>query len=551
MMKKYRSAISKLLIAVLLVSVFSGLMPDIQAGAAGGRALDSSEASITDVTLTVDGNTITPDTPNNIPVSQTANVNLSIGWKLENVTDLQDGDYLEVDFPIEYFRGLTDLEAGELIVNGNVEIGTYIFTSAGKLRLTFNGTNLLNVGGTVTIEESKFQVPSTGNNPVAITFPVSGSAITYVKFAPSGVTSSITKDGSGNKDLNATGINWVIDVNKKLEPVNGAVVEDIISATLDFEPSSLKVYKLDVGLDGSVTDTGEELTGVTYTLEDSKLSINLGNIETAYRIKYSTQIKAEAMKTVSFSNTAEFKGIKDSQPALIGTANKTVNTPRGTALEKSGITDKQFNATNVTWTVFMNKNESLINEAVLKDTVPEGLILKDSNQDGTLDSEDILITPLVYSGGAWIAGGAAVPASDFTLIYTDNTTGTDELEVQFHQPVTTAYKIEYITDIIDSTKTSFRNSVDLYDESISGETPLNQTPVQAQVNIQRGPLLTKDGEWEIGYTDKYIEWTVDINKKEETITNPLLTDTIGAGLGTAENIRVNSQRRRQCNTYRT
>ncbi|MDF2801114.1 MAG: hypothetical protein K0S61_1017, partial [Anaerocolumna sp.] len=109
MIRKYRGTISKLLILVLLVSVFSGLMPGDQVYAAGGRALTSAEASITSVTLTVDGKNITPDQPNSTPISQTSNVDLSFDWILENVTDFQSGDYLEVDFPVEYFWGLTDI----------------------------------------------------------------------------------------------------------------------------------------------------------------------------------------------------------------------------------------------------------------------------------------------------------------------------------------------------------------------------------------------------------------------------------------------------------
>lgn len=538
MFKKYRSSISKLLVLVLLVSVFSGLMPGNQVYAADVRALTSAEAAITSVTLTVDGKAITPDQPNSEPISQTANVDLSFGWRLENVTNLQRGDYLEVDFPVQYFVGLTGIENGLLKINGNTVIGKYEFFDTGKLRLTFEETNLLNVEGTVNISGSQFKVPSSGSNPVAVTFPVSGSAITYVKFAPNGVTSSIGKDASADKELNATQINWQIDVNKKLEQIIAAVVEDAIPAGLDFDSASLKVYKLNVGLDGNVSDTTEELDNVTYTQEGDKILIHLGDIDSAYRIKYTTGINSAGVKEKSLTNTATFQGVKNGQPVTIGTVSKKVDNPRGAVIEKTGNTDKQINPTKVDWTIYINKNESTVTGAAIRDTIPDGLKLRDRNSDTKIDSKDIMITPISYEGGTWVVTGAAISANDFTTTYTENTTGSDKLEIQFHQPITSAYKVEYTTNIMDSGKTSFTNSANLYDVSTSEEILLNTTPAKATVNIVRGPILTKAGQETIDYNQKYIDWTVDINKKEEIIRNPVLTDHIGAGLGTAENIKI-------------
>lgn len=538
MIFKCRGTISKLLIIALLVSIFSGLTPGNLVYAAGGRALTAEEASITSVTLTVDGKNITPDQPNTTPISQTAKVDLTFNWKIDNVTDFMSGDYLEVDFPVDYFTGLSGIENGKLEINGNSVIGKYEFFDTGKLKLTFFDTNLLNVSGSVTITGTKFKIPASGSNPVKITFPVSGSAITYVKFAPNGVTSSVTKDGNADKALNATKIDWQIDLNKKLEQISSAVIEDKLESYLDFDAASLKVYKLNVGLDGVVSETTEELEGVTFSQEGDKLLIQLGDIDNAYRIKYTAGINAAGVKEASLTNTATLKGIMNGQSVTVGTDTKTISNPRGAIIEKSGNTDKQINPTKVDWTVYINKNEAVVTGAAIRDTIPEGLVLRDKNNDSKLDSKDIIIIPISYEGGGWVVTGSAISAEDFTATYTDNATGTDKLVIQFVQPINSAYKVEYTTNILDSAKTSFTNEANFYDVSGTEEILLNKTPVKTTVSILRGPILTKTGEVTIDYNQKYIDWTVDINRKEEIINNPVLTDNIGAGLGPAENIKI-------------
>ncbi|SHO48494.1 collagen binding domain-containing protein [Anaerocolumna xylanovorans] len=521
--KKIKSSISKMLVFVLLLSLCGGSLPGTLAYAAGEpRQLSPEEAYITSVALKVNGVEINSGNVNQDPIGQDSTVDLFINWKLANTNPINEGDYMEVDFPVQYFDGLNEA------VNGNLnssqgDIGTYSFSDDGKLRLTFKATVQLDIEGTVILSQVPFKIPASGSNPVEITFPVSGSAITYVKFQPKNISDTLTKKGAANANLNASYIDWEVDLNQKLEHITNAMVEDSIPENLTLEESSLEVYKLEVGLDGAKIVTGSAITGITNTGSGGELKIALGEIDGAYRIKYRTTIDPAGIGQTSFTNEVKLSGQKPGAPeGFLEKKSATVSTPRGAVLKKGVELDRSYNPNSINWTVYVNLSETTINKAIIKDTLPAGLELPGS----------VKITPIKYNGSGWVDDGGALSAAEYTAEIDAN-----PIKITFNNQINRAYKLEYTTDITNRTKTSFTNSADIYDTSET--TPLNQKPETAKADITRGVYLTKLGDdSHIDYEDKYIDWTVDINKREESINAPKLTDKIGDGLGIPTDFKI-------------
>ncbi|SHL05807.1 Uncharacterized surface anchored protein [Anaerocolumna jejuensis DSM 15929] len=510
--KKIKISISKLLVITLLLSLCVGALPGMAYAEEESRQLSPEEAYITSVVLKVDGVEITADNVNQDPIGQNSQVELSINWELADSTNINTGGYIEVPFPVQYFQGLSGYEGGPLVSNGET-IGNYSFSNNGNLKLTFNATTQLNVKGTVTISGLNFTIPSGESNPVQIVFPVSGSAITYVKFQPKNVDKTLTKKGNANSNLNASYIDWEVDLNKKLEHITNAVIEDSIPENLILDENSIEIQKLAVGLDGNAAVTGSAITGIVNSGTAGELKIALGEIDGAYRIKYRTTIAPEGVGKTSFTNEVKLSGGRPNTPeGLIEKVPWTVETPRGAVLKKGAKLGQAYNPKSVDWTVYVNLGETKINKAIIEDDLPEGLALQ----------EPVKVIPIKYNGSEWINDGPAL-TTGYTVDVTKN-----PLKVTFDDSITKAYKLEYTTNITDRTQEKFINSANIYDTDESS--PLNQSPAKASVDIQRGVYLFKSGADYIDYNSKFIDWTIDINTKEELINNPVLKDVIGSGL---------------------
>ncbi|AFS77374.1 putative collagen adhesion protein [Gottschalkia acidurici 9a] len=431
------------------------------------------------------------------PLDQNVEVKISYIWELSDQEKVNDGDYTEVKLP-DIFEIYNEVN-GRLSVSGGESAGTYKLSKDGTLRLTFNdyADNLYGVEGYVNFETSFDRGNLKGENPKVIKFPINESQTTgiTIKFKPNNVSGPVQKSGVPNKTVNANEITWTIDVNKSLNGVKNALIEDTFDTGMSFKTGSMRINKLKVDLDGKAT-LGEEISGLTPQISGDGFTLNLGDISDAYRIEYKTEI--EDFEKTSFKNVAKFNG---------GSSSPTVTINRGSVIEKNGETDRSFNADKITWTVYVNKSESKINSGVLTDIYGEGLKLNESTvkvYELTLDNN-----------------GNENSANQITTGFTKNHYENEKkLEIEFGGEINKAYKIIYETEIIDKEKTSFKNNAEFEGGKVS-----------KTINISIGEKLKKSGTANISYNDaKYINWTIDMNGRELSINDAQLIDIIGNGL---------------------
>ncbi|EST11970.1 hypothetical protein P343_09185 [Sporolactobacillus laevolacticus DSM 442] len=171
-----------------------------------------------------------------------------------------------------------------------------------------------------------------------------------------------------------------------------------------------------------------------------------------------------------------------------------------------GSTQTAFNATSIKWTVNINETESHLTNAKVTDPIPDGL---------SLDGSSVEIYPVTVNvDGSTTVGNTPIAANQYTL----TTTGSN-LEVDFKDPIDSAYQIRYTTNIDDKTKSPFVNTATL--SSIEN----GNQPASATVAVTKGAHLTKSNT---SYDPKTqtITWTVNYNGDNQTISknNAILHD---------------------------
>ena len=140
--------------------------------------------------------------------------------------------------------------------------------------------------------------------------------------------------GLADKPLSPNKITWTIDVNTNLKTIKNAEINDDVPDGLEVE--SIKLYHLNVGYDGKLT------TG-SLVADKTEFPINLGDINSAYRIEYVTTIKDPAKGP--FKNVAVLTG-----DGVNESAESTVVIKSGSSIVKfNGVPDNASNSKNISW----------------------------------------------------------------------------------------------------------------------------------------------------------------------------------------------------------
>ncbi|WP_321387555.1 SpaA isopeptide-forming pilin-related protein [uncultured Enterococcus sp.] len=187
-----------------------------------------------------------------------------------------------------------------------------------------------------------------------------------------------------------------------------------------------------------------------------------------------------------------------------------------TSISKAGKMDKTPNPDSVTWTVDINQAMNELENPTVTETWPNGVTLdKDSikvyklvmNLDGTVNSVGETLTPDQYT----------VDANGNVTILGDTSD---------------AYRVEYVTDIDDSTIPNGGGSVPLKNHAdLSDDKDPTKIPAEATVTADYGKLLEKDSS---GYdsANQQFSWTIKYNYGEKDIAkeDAVITDTMSENM---------------------
>ncbi|MCM3760983.1 SpaA isopeptide-forming pilin-related protein [Alkalihalobacillus oceani] len=428
-----------------------------------------------------DGNEFGPD---NQP-SLGEIVDIHLNWKLENGHGYKAGSTFTFYLP-DAFEVYNPVN-GELTF-GSTNMGTFELGMDRKVTMTFNETieQLSNIMGTLNFRTA-FREDLVGDIIQEIVFEIRDEVIATipVHFKPK-PGSTLEKRGTPDKGYNAKEITWTIDLNKSLQAIEGAVLEDPIEEGQAFQPGSIEVYELNMQLDGSAVQGNQVAMG------DGTFPLNFGDISTAYRVIFKTDVIIE--DATSYENKAFLKGdnITDQE------ASAKVETRRGKPLEKRAV---RYDGPNqlITWEIKFNYNEKSIPQAEAK--------LTDLFSDSHLlvgDSFEVYQVEINEDGGE----AAQTEFTNYSVIPAGN-----GFDLQFNQDISHAYKIIYQTKAKDRVyhDGTIVNKIEFGEHESSGSQPIRQQ-------------ILEKSNGSANYKDKTTNWTIVFNKDSHEMTNVVLTD---------------------------
>ncbi|MCU5093334.1 SpaA isopeptide-forming pilin-related protein, partial [Bacillus wiedmannii] len=460
-----------------------------------------TENILTGVTLTdKDGKPFndTDNRPNPNSITQ-----IDFTWEVLKSLNVKEGDYFTFQLP-EYFI-VHNTITQDLIDGKGHTIGSFVVTPDGKVTMTFNEyvEDHPDIAGHLNIRTEFNEVKITGTTEKQIPFPIKEKdVIIELDFKPK-VTQSIDKKGVPDRPINTNQINWKVEMNKTKDKLTNAVFQDNIPNGASLNEDSIKVYYLEVDINGKTT-RGAEVPKEEYELTSSSDKLNIAfkkETNKAYEIEYATKITDESVTT--FKNNA--KVTSDNQNSV--SANATVTVSRGTHLEKTS----KYNPKTQTieWTITYNGDQRKIKK--------EAALLKDIlDKDHKIDQSSIVVKNASYNDSGQIVTGD--DATNFTVKETN-----EGFDLQFTTDIDSAYVITYTSkaagDVIADGEIENEIIAD------GGSSKTNKVTLQQQNIIKKHNKNAGDTD----YNAKTTKWTIIVNDNNYVLNDAVIKDTFDFG----------------------
>lgn len=524
LLKNVKRKLSLLFVLMLVVNMISS---NISINTSVVKAASVPEDfRLTDVVMKK-GNTEIPwDQP--IEIEENNRISLSLKWEIDNGAPLEDGDQKTIQIPDIFLPVVSTGGPMMMDIDGKIlEIGSYSIDSNNLLTLTFN--DVLKTGGSYEDDRSgeviiDFKIDVTkfmDDASKLIDFGYDTLPIPITVKSPNTKGNHIAKSETHELE-NPFYVDWTVDINTRLNIIQDAFISDQIPAGLSLITDSIKVNKLKVSYNGTVTGIGEDVTDSVRVASGTSIStadftLNLGEIKEAYRITYRTNITEYGKN--GYSN----KAILKNGTSELGTDSKTIPTLiKGSLIEKSGIAKKYdgINSNKIEWTIDINKAEMNLTNAQVNDPQITAI-----NQ--TIKNSTIKVWMLNKSGGTWSKG------TEITNVIKElnGKEVTEELTfpIQLGDLDKKAYRITFEADI--DYPADYTPEITCVNEAeLTADGGIRET-VSDSVKVTRGDLLTKETTGTtINYATKEISWKLVANQGKHSITNATLHDNLPVGL---------------------
>ena len=333
---------------------------------------------------------------------------------------------------------------------------TWSFDAASrKLTLTFHQTltKKVVINYTTDIDHDKTEPEANGSykNSVHLAWENDGSngsgeANGSATFTPDPYTKANGFKGAAY-NLQTKTIDWTIGVNYNKATLKDAVIEDIITGNQNFDPASIRVFRMTLTGGWNGYTQGEELTRASspaagsYAVEsftglngEPAFRIKLGDITGAYLITYRTDLNDQLVEK-TYTNMAI---VKSDQPSFELTT--TVSPAYGGEYTKKQAVQDSSNPRLVDWRININYAQSTVSNVSLKDT---------PSKNQAIQKDSFRLYATTASAGQIQKGNLLEEGKDYTLAFTENPDGSESFTLTFTaEQIDRAFILEYRTYIL-------------------------------------------------------------------------------------------------------
>ena len=310
----------------------------------------------------------------------------------------------------------------------------------------------------------------------------------------------LAKEATDYDDVSQT-IDWEVRYNydEKVITQPEARLTDVFGDdNQSLKENSFEVYLVSIDPDTG-DETGEELfSDYTLTLTDNGYTLEFDeDISDAFKIKYTTETKDRVEEDGNVTNeiSDEFDNSAEGSQSI------------GQGILIKNNTSANYENKTTDWSVTLNRDEQLMQEAVFEDILPEGFTFDDSSFEIS-----------GYSG-------------DYEIVYSEEN---DQVTVTFNNDITERVTVAYTTHID-------YNSVDRDSEGrilsgYSNNASVDWIPEGEENSISKSGSATfnpdeytKNNGFKFGsynVAGKEITWTIGVNYNEEDLADVVVTDPI-------------------------
>ncbi|HFK1789236.1 TPA: SpaA isopeptide-forming pilin-related protein [Bacillus pacificus] len=424
-------------------------------------------------------------------------------WEVLESLNVKKDDYFIFQLP-EYFIVHNTITEDLIDGQGNT-IGSFVVTPDGKVTMTFNEyvENYPNIAGHLNIRTEFNEVKITGTTEKQIPFPIKEKdVIVELDFKPK-VKKSIDKKGVPDRPINTNQINWKVEMNKTKDKLTNAVFQDDIPNGASLNEDSIKVYYLEVDINGKTT-RGAEVPKEEYEFTSSSNKLNIAfkkETNKAYEIEYATKITDESV--TSFKNNAKVSSKNQKDVS----ANATVTVSRGTHLAKNS----RYNPKTQTieWTITFNGDQRDIKkaDALLKDVL---------DKSHKVDKNSIVVKNASYDDAGKLVTGDN--ATNFTVKETD-----EGFDLQFNEDINSAYVITYTSKATNDVIKDGEIENKIIADGKWSQT--NKVTLKQQNIIKKHNKNANDTD----YNAKTTKWTIIVNDNNYVLNDAVIKDTFDYG----------------------
>ncbi|MEI2394178.1 collagen binding domain-containing protein, partial [Paenibacillus phytohabitans] len=262
----------------------------------------------------------------------------------------------------------------------------------------------------------------------------------------------VKNNGLKNGSYNAftKEITWNVGANYNMKTLTNAKLVDTISSGQVVVPDSVKVFKWIYGTNGDPSvDVNVDEDDYKVTLNDGKLEVSFNKtINYAFYVTFKTTFADKVIDVKTVDNTALLYDGTTKESADLNASVNILN--GGEYIAKTGAQ----NNNKIDWTVYINRNQSVVKDALVTDTPSENQIL-------LTNTYHLYKTNVAENGTITPASEELIRGTDYTLNFLKDSEGKESFVLKFTKEISEAYILQYQSVITAQNNETVSNVVSL------------------------------------------------------------------------------------------